>query len=114
MAKVFVVQETMKHNVLPAQQYGDLEFLLPPNAQIGFSPGPMITRMTRYLRSFTDSDFLLLIGDPAAMSIAAALASHYNNGKFKLLKWDKREMKYYPISVNLFHKGESDGYSVGY
>ena len=107
MAKVFVVQETMRHNVLPAQQFVDLVFLLPPQVQIGFSPGPMVNRMKRVLRDFTDQDYLLLIGDPAAMSIAAAIASQYNNGKFRFLKWDKREMKYYPIVVDLNQKGES-------
>jgi hypothetical protein len=107
MAKVFVVQETMRHNVLPAQQFGDLVFLLPTQVQIGFSPGPMVNRMKRVLRDFTDQDYLLLIGDPAAMSIAAAIASQYNNGKFRFLKWDKREMKYYPIVVDLNQKGES-------
>jgi hypothetical protein len=44
------------------------------------------------------------------MSIAAALASEYNNGKFRFLKWDKREMKYYPIAVDLNQKGESYDY----
>lgn len=107
MAKVFVVQETMRHNVLPAQQFGELYFLLPPNVQIGFSPGPMVNRMKRHLQKYTDDDFLLMIGDPAAMSIAAALAAQYNNNKFRLLKWDKREMKYYPIAVDLNQKGES-------
>lgn len=107
MAKVFVVQETMRHNVLPAQQFGELHFLLPPNVQIAFSPGPMVNRMKRHLSKFTDEDYLLLIGDPAAMSIAASLAAQYNNSKFRLLKWDKREMKYYPIAVDLNHKGES-------
>jgi hypothetical protein len=72
MAKVFVVQETMKHNVLPAQQYGELIFLLPPQVQIGFSPGPMVNKMKRVLQRFTDEDYLLLIGDPAAMSIITA------------------------------------------
>jgi hypothetical protein len=114
MPKVYVVQETMKHNVLPAQQYGELSFLLPPNVQLSFSPGPMVTRMSRQLRNFTDDDYLLLIGDPAAMSVAAALAAQYNNSRFKLLKWDKREMKYYPIAVNLLYKGESDEYGSNY
>ena len=109
MAKVFVVQETMRHNVLPAQQFGDLVFLLPPQVQIGFSPGPMVTRMKRVLRDFTDQDYLLLIGDPAAMAVAGALAAKHNNGRFKLLKWDKREMKYYPIQVEV-NKGERNEY----
>jgi hypothetical protein len=48
------------------------------------------------------------------MSVAAALAAQYNNSRFKLLKWDKREMKYYPIAVNLLYKGESDEYGSNY
>ena len=105
MPRVFVIQETMKHNILPAQAYGELVFLLPPTFQISFSPGPIVVRMERHLRGLTDDDFLLLIGDPAAMSVAGALAAKFNNGRFKLLKWDKREMKYYPIQVDI-NKGE--------
>lgn len=110
MARVFVVQETMRHNVLPAELYGELKFILPPQAQVGFSPGPMVTRMKRILRDFNNDDFLLLIGDPAAMSIATAIVSAYNGGKFRFLKWDKREMKYYPIAVDINQKGESYEY----
>jgi hypothetical protein len=106
MAKVFVVQETMRHNVLPAQQFGELVFMLPSHVQVSFSPGPMVTKMKRFLREYTDADFLLLIGDPAAMSIAAAIAATYNNGRFNVLKWDKMEMKYYPIAVDVTQKGE--------
>ena len=28
------------------------------------------------------------------------------NGKYKVLKWDKQERKYYPIKINLYEKGE--------
>ena len=109
MPKVFVVQETFKHNLLPAQKFGELTFLLPPGTQIMFSPGPLVTKMERHLRAFTNEDMILLIGDPAAMGVACALAAKHNNGKFKLLKWDKREMTYYTIHVDL-NKGESDEY----
>lgn len=109
MPRVFVIQETMKHNLLPAQAFGDLVFLLPPTLQITFSPGPIVTRMERELRGFTEQDYLLLIGDPAAMAVAGALAAKHNNGRFKLLKWDKREMKYYPIQVEV-NKGERNEY----
>jgi hypothetical protein len=110
MPKIYVVQETMRHNLLPAQAFGDLVFLLPPVAQITFSPGPTVQRMNRILSNFTDEDYLLLIGDPAAMCLAAVLASNKNRGRFKLLKWDKREMKYYPIQIDVYKKGESDEY----
>lgn len=109
MSRVFIIQETMKHNLLPAQKFGEFIFLLPPGAQITFSPGPMVVKMERLMRTFTDSDFLLLIGDPAAMGVACALAAKHNNGRFSLLKWDKREMVYYPIQVDV-NKGERDDY----
>jgi hypothetical protein len=34
--------------------------------------------------------------------------SDITGGKFKLLKWDKQERKYYPIEINLYEKGEID------
>jgi hypothetical protein len=30
------------------------------------------------------------------------------NGKYKLLKWDKQERKYYAIEINLHEKGDID------
>ena len=29
-------------------------------------------------------------------------------GKFNLLKWDRQETRYYPLSFNLFEKGEDE------
>ena len=55
-----------------------------------------------------DEDYLLLMGDPSAIGIACAIAATQNRGKFKCLKWDRREYKYYPIEVNLFERGEID------
>ena len=28
------------------------------------------------------------------------------NGQFNLLKWDRREFKYYPLTIDLHQKGE--------
>jgi hypothetical protein len=49
-----------------------------------------------------------LIGDPSAIGICCAVAAFKNNGRFKCLKWDKRERRYIPLEVDLFKKGESD------
>ena len=59
-------------------------------------------------KDFSDEDYLLLMGDPSAIGIACAVASSNNRGRFKCLKWDKREYKYYPVEVNLYEKGEID------
>jgi hypothetical protein len=60
------------------------------------------------LEKFSYEDYLLLIGDPSAIGIACAVAASKNNGRFKCLKWDKRERRYIPLEVDLFKKGEID------
>ena len=55
----------------------------------------------RMLANFSDDDYLLLTGDPAAIALAAAVAARHNSGRFKMLKWDRQEAKYFPLSANL-------------
>ena len=111
MPKVYVVSETTQHNIASALDYGQIETILPPNAQIAFSVVPTVRRIQRKLEKFSDEDFLLLIGDPSAIGIACAVAASKNNGRFKCLKWDKRERRYIPLEVDLFKKGDPDEYS---
>ena len=59
--------------------------------------------------AFNENDHLLLTGDPAIIGVACSIVSDITNGKYKLLKWDKQERKYYPIAINLYEKGEIDG-----
>lgn len=108
MPTVYVVCETTTHNIAPALDYGRIETILPPNAQIAFSVVPTLRRIQRKLEKFSDDDYLLLIGDPSAIGICCAVAAARNNGRFKCLKWDKLERRYIPIEVDLFKKGESD------
>jgi hypothetical protein len=105
--KVYVVSEG-QHNISSALSYGEIVTLLPPMAQIAFSPAPTVRRLQRKLEKFCDDDYILLIGDPTAIGIACAVAAARNNGRFKCLKWDKHEKRYIPIFIDLFQKGEFD------
>ncbi len=112
---VYVIQEIAgtregkpRINIMGASEYGSLKFLLPELSQIIFSPGPLIFKLRKVLRNFTSEDYLLLTGDPAIIGVACSIVSDITNGKYKLLKWDKQEKKYYPINVNLYEKGEID------
>ena len=107
MSVVYCVQETY-NDISQALNYGTIEVLLPPGAQIAFSPAPTVRRIQRKLSKFTDEDYLLLIGDPAAIGIACAVAAAYNHGRFKMLKWSRKENRYYAVSVDLLEKGEID------
>ena len=112
---VYVIQEIAgtqagnpKINIIGAQKYGDFKFLLPEFSQIIFSPGPLIYKLRKGLKNFNENDHLLLTGDPAIIGVACSIVSDITNGKYKLLKWDKQERKYYPIAINLYEKGEID------
>lgn len=106
MPIVYVVQESRGKNLLPAQKFGDVQVLLPPG-QIVFSPGPTIARLHSLLNKYGDDDYLLLLGDPAAIGLAAAIAANYNGGRLQFLKYDRQEKQYFPIKARLFGKGES-------
>tara|TARA_R100000900_G_scaffold145174_1_gene130383 strand:+ start:1096 stop:1410 length:315 start_codon:yes stop_codon:yes gene_type:complete len=97
---VYVVQEVSGFNILPATRFGDIKILL-PSGQVAFSSGPTVNRIKSNLRKYTFEDYLLMIGDPAAIAIAAAYASELTNGKFQLLKWDRQEKQYIPITVDI-------------
>ena len=110
---VYVIQEIPgtrdgkpRINIMGAADYGSLIFLLPELSQIIFSPGPLIFKLRKALKNYTSEDYLLLTGDPAIIGVACSIVSDITNGKYKLLKWDKQEKKYYPIAINLYEKGE--------
>ena len=110
---VYVIQEipgtqsgNPKINIMGASRYGKFKFLLPEFSQIIFSPGPLIFKLRKSLKDFKEGDYLLLTGDPAIIGVACSIVSDITNGKYNLLKWDKQERKYYPISINLYEKGE--------
>jgi len=111
MSKVYVVNEPMKRgpsgefvpmfDLSGASQYGELVSLLPP----GQMPNDL-----RYVREtigdrLTDvsaDDWLLLIGNPVAIAIAAALAADMTDGKLKFLRWHSQNHAYQPMSVDLW------------
>jgi len=110
---VYVIQEIPgtsegrpKINIIGASQYGEFKFLLPELSQIIFSPGPLIFKLRSLLKNYSQKDFLLLTGDPAIIGVACSIVSDITNGKYKLLKWDKQERRYYPIEINLYERGE--------
>ena len=109
MSFVYIIQDFGDKNLLPAKKYGDIRILLPANRQIMFSSTPTVRRLRDGLKKFSDEDYLLLIGDPAAIGIATSIASENNRGRFKLLKWDRQEGMYYPVDIDLHKKGEIDG-----
>ena len=101
---VYITQEVRGRDITDAVAFGDLQILVPAKEQVAFSTQPTVRRIEKGLRKFNDNDFLLLSGDPVCIGIACAQAAKCNNGKFKVLKWDRLEGKYYPLTVDLYHR----------
>ena len=108
---VYVIQDipgtkigTPKINIIGAREFGELKVLLPENAQIILSAGPLVFKLRKLLQDYKPKDYLLLTGDPAIIGVACSIVSDITNGKYKLLKWDKQERRYYPVEIDLYNK----------
>ena len=104
---VYVLQHPPQNiNILPASNFGTLVFCLQENSQMLFSPQPFIHKMRKNLRDFKETDYILCTGDPAIIGLSTAVVSDITQGKFNLLKWDRQERRYYPLTFNLYERGE--------
>ena len=106
---VYVLQHPPRNmNILGAAEFGNLVICLPELSQMIFSSTPFIFKMKKNLKDFTPNDYILCTGDPAVIGLSTAIVSDNTNGQFNLLKWDKRERRYYPLRIDLHQKGNID------
>ena len=104
---VYVLQHPPQNiNILAASDYGYLVICLPELSQLQFSPAPFIHKMRKNLRDFKANDYILCTGDPAIIGLSTAIVSDITNGNFNLLKWDRQERRYYPLTFDLYNKGD--------
>tara|TARA_R110000764_G_scaffold11429_1_gene34299 strand:- start:1935 stop:2348 length:414 start_codon:yes stop_codon:yes gene_type:complete len=104
---VYVLQHPPANmNILSASEFGQLVICLPMLSQIVFSSSPFIHKMSKNLRDFRKQDYVLCLGDPAIIALSTPIISEMTNGMFNLLKWDKREYKYYPVSIDYYQKDD--------
>ena len=103
---VYVLQHPPRNiNILSSFDFGYLVICLPEYSQMLFSPGPFIHKMRKNLRDFKERDYILCSGDPAIIGLSTAIVSDITQGKFNLLKSDRQETRYYPLTFNLYEKG---------
>ena len=83
----------------PAAEWGQPIILL-QTKQTLLDPEPTIDVLHEKLKDFSDDDYLVPIGDPVLMCAAAMVAALYNEGRVKMLKWDRLCKKYIPIQID--------------
>lgn len=113
MNRVFVVQNphhmpagsdelVPKYDFSSASQYGELEFLLRPSARPWGDMLPEIVReLHAKLSGMERGDHLLLVGNPALIGMAVAIAANYTDGSLNLLQWHGHRRCYTPLAVDL-------------
>ena len=104
---VYVIQQPAPNiNILSASDYGYLVICLPNRDQAILSTAPYVQKMKKNLQDFKKDDYLLAVGDPVIIGLSATIVSDVTNGQFNMLKWDKREYRYYPLEFDMYQKGE--------
>ena len=98
---VYVVQEVPGRNILSAEAYGPLVILLPSMMQIQVSADEAVSLLNAMLKTFSDRDYILTMGDPVAIGLATAIAARNNEGRVKFLKWDRHEKRYYVVRATM-------------
>jgi len=101
---VYITHEMRGRDISNALEYGALKVVLPGELQVVDNPTQkkmIVDLIEDSLKDFNDKDYLLLSGDPACIAICFGVAAFNNNGRVKMLKWDRHEEAYLPLDVNL-------------
>jgi len=110
MSKVFVVNEPMRWsieesawvraiNLKPAGVHGEIVHLLPPG-ELPLNMDDTVEAIRTGLIDISLEDYIVLVGDPRAIAIAAAVATEYLDGWLRMLQWDRGNRVYRPIIVD--------------
>lgn len=108
--KVYVVQNQQRSNrgilqpkfdLTPAEQFGRLIYLLPPEASQR-DPEQVIAKLHEGLVNYTASDYILLIGNTCLIGWTVAIAAYYDSrGMVTQLQWDRFTQKYSVVRADL-------------
>jgi hypothetical protein len=115
-SRVFVVQEPLRrtpNGVMPRYDYatitpyGDMVFLftwgqLKEEDCLAPSAMPTLMRQLRErLADFSDNDYLLPVGNPALCAMAAMVCGDVNEGRVRILDWQRNEREYREVQIDL-------------
>lgn len=115
--RCFIVQEAMKREgetMVPVMDfrrvldYGDPVVCLPPG-RVSLTPGPTIDALVEALKTYTDDDYIVSVGDPTAIFAAAMVVGDRNNGKVNMLKWDKTSKQYIKVVIDIHYRTRKTG-----
>jgi len=87
-------------NMQPAEKFGDLVVLLPPNAN-RLNTVPLLEALKLGMIDFGKDDWLVAVGDPSLIAAAACIATRKTGGLLRLLKWDRLTSDYLATEMTI-------------
>lgn len=86
-----------------AKKFGDIVIMLPPEAG-RLKPENIVQQLRFTMADYDKDDFLLAMGEPSIIAIAAILADQAVT-PLRLLRWDKRSREYTVVTLDVEDKG---------
>ena len=127
--RVFVVHEPLKkqydpatgksefvriRDLRPAMTFGDLTYVFPPG-HITPDPAFLMSTARERLSDFTGRDFLLLMGDTAAIAVSAIVAAQTlpeGDDVLQILIWDNKKGVYYRQAIEVWTPDDAEDEEV--
>lgn len=104
MAKVYVIQET-PHNFLPAEQYGEVEFLSIGDfnsTRNSLHNENLVRNLRQRLKAYRpETDYLVITGSPYVTAAVFLILGHRGVHEVQFLRWSNRDMVYTPLTISI-------------
>ena len=82
-------------NIYNAKPFGEVTTLIPhDHVHAALVTRPTLHKLRRGLKDFCDDDYLLPVGDPVLVALAALTAARENRGRVKFLRWSRERREY--------------------
>jgi len=88
------------YDLSPALRFGTLKMLL-PHGPLLLDTSTVMKSLREKLKDFCDNDYIMLIGDPAAIASTIMVASDINDGLVNVLRYDRAEKRYNVVVFEL-------------
>jgi len=89
-------------NIYTAEPFGEVQTLIPhDHVHAALVTQPTLHKMRRLLRDFSDEDYLLPVGDPVLIALAAMTAARENRGKVRFLRWSRERKEYDVVEASV-------------
>lgn len=113
-SRVFLVQEplrmedgvpTPRINYRTLQPFGELRFLFTwgeiQDEDSLNDTAALLIKLRNSLHDFNDADYLVPIGNPALIAMAAMVAADLNDGRVVMLDWMRLPKQYRTVNIDL-------------